>query len=150
MASPHAARRSSRPWGPAIPSAIEGIPLITGDGDFESLIHQITRSTSKQVFVAALSRGLSLGVQPAPPALDSQLREPGAVRARASHRRSDGSIGNQSTGVAQAQTAPDAFVIVDDCFDMGPFASRFVRTSPLNGPDREAARAIVALFDAPP
>lgn len=52
--------------------------------------------------------------------------------------------------LAAQATAPDAFVIVDDAFDMGPFASRFVRTSPLNGLDREAANAILALFGLQP
>ncbi len=52
--------------------------------------------------------------------------------------------------LATLATAPDAFVIVDDAFDMGPLASRFVRTSPLNGLDRKAASAILALFDTPP
>jgi hypothetical protein len=37
--------------------------------------------------------------------------------------------------------------IVDDGFDMGPLAPRFVRTSPLAGLDESAARAIVALFE---
>jgi HAD domain in Swiss Army Knife RNA repair proteins len=52
--------------------------------------------------------------------------------------------------LAAHATAPDAFVIVDDAFDMGPFASRFVRTSPLNGLDLEAANAILALFGLQP
>lgn len=45
------------------------------------------------------------------------------------------------------QLAPEAVVIVDDGYDMGPLAARFVRTSPLNGLDADAARAIVALFE---
>lgn len=36
--------------------------------------------------------------------------------------------------------------IVDDTFDMGPLAARFVRASPLTGLDEQTARAIVALF----
>ena len=40
----------------------------------------------------------------------------------------------------------DRIAIVDDGFDMGPFAARFVRTSPLAGLDEAAARALVALF----
>jgi len=40
----------------------------------------------------------------------------------------------------------DRIAIVDDGFDMGPLARRFVRTSPLNGLDEVAARALVALF----
>ncbi len=40
----------------------------------------------------------------------------------------------------------DHMVIVDDGYEMGPLAPRFVRVSPLNGLDDEAARAIVALF----
>lgn len=46
--------------------------------------------------------------------------------------------------------AAEACVIVDDGFDMGPYASRFVRISPLNGLDRGAATAIIALFDGLP
>ena len=42
---------------------------------------------------------------------------------------------------------PESVVIVDDGYDMGPLGPRFVRTSPLNGLDEEAARAIVRLFD---
>ena len=38
-------------------------------------------------------------------------------------------------------------VIVDDTYDMGPLAARFIRCSPLTGLDAGAARAIVALFD---
>ena len=49
--------------------------------------------------------------------------------------------------LAVQSTAPDTFVIVDDGFDMGPFAARFVRTSPLNGLDHQAATAIVSLFE---
>jgi hypothetical protein len=41
----------------------------------------------------------------------------------------------------------DHVVIVDDGFDMGPLGARFVRASPLNGLDEEAATAIVALFE---
>jgi hypothetical protein len=43
--------------------------------------------------------------------------------------------------------ATDAVAIVDDLHDMGPLATRFVRTSPLVGLDEAAARAIAALFD---
>jgi HAD domain in Swiss Army Knife RNA repair proteins len=42
---------------------------------------------------------------------------------------------------------PDAIAIVDDSYDMGALAARFVRASPLNGLDEEAAGAIVALFE---
>jgi hypothetical protein len=48
--------------------------------------------------------------------------------------------------LAVQSIAPDAFVIVDDGFDMGPFAARFVRTSPLTGLDNQAASAIMSLF----
>jgi hypothetical protein len=37
--------------------------------------------------------------------------------------------------------------IVDDTFDMGLLADRFVRATPLNGLDTQTADAIVALFD---
>lgn len=42
--------------------------------------------------------------------------------------------------------ARESAVIVDDIFDMGDLAPRFVRASPLTGLDDEAARAIRALF----
>lgn len=48
--------------------------------------------------------------------------------------------------LAQQKFAPRDYVIIDDGFDMGPLASRFVRTSPLNGLDGEAAAAILRLF----
>jgi len=41
---------------------------------------------------------------------------------------------------------PETVVIVDDGFDMGALAARFVRASPLNGLDESVASAIVALF----
>ncbi|MGE0869301.1 MAG: HAD domain-containing protein [Kofleriaceae bacterium] len=41
---------------------------------------------------------------------------------------------------------PEDVVIVDDGYDMGPLAPRFVRASPLNGLDKRSADAIVALF----
>jgi hypothetical protein len=41
---------------------------------------------------------------------------------------------------------PEAVVIVDDGYDMGPLTARFVRCSPLTGLDDEAATAIVGLF----
>jgi hypothetical protein len=40
----------------------------------------------------------------------------------------------------------ESMVIVDDVYDMGPLAPRFVRTSPLNGLDEDAARSIRQLF----
>src|SRR4051812_35014268 len=43
--------------------------------------------------------------------------------------------------------AAEQVVIVDDGYDMGPLAARFVRCSPLRGLDEEAARAVEALFD---
>ena len=41
----------------------------------------------------------------------------------------------------------DAIVIVDDGYEMGALASRFVRASPLTGLDDATAAAIVALFE---
>ncbi len=41
----------------------------------------------------------------------------------------------------------EQIAIVDDFHDMGPLAPRFVRVSPLNGLDKAAAHALVALFD---
>jgi len=46
--------------------------------------------------------------------------------------------------------ARDAMAIIDDKYDMGPLSARFVRVSPLNGLDDQAARAIRALFEAEP
>jgi myo-inositol catabolism protein IolC len=40
----------------------------------------------------------------------------------------------------------ESVVILDDGFDMGPLAARFVRTSPLNGLDDAAVDAIQRLF----
>ena len=40
----------------------------------------------------------------------------------------------------------DSVVIVDDGYDMGPLARRFVRTSPLNGFDDDAKQAILRLW----
>lgn len=45
------------------------------------------------------------------------------------------------------ELAPEHVVIVDDGYDMGPLAARFVRCSPLRGLDDEAARAIKTLFE---
>jgi hypothetical protein len=44
--------------------------------------------------------------------------------------------------------AHEAAVIIDDIYDMGDLAARFVRASPLTGLDEAAARAIHALFVA--
>jgi len=49
--------------------------------------------------------------------------------------------------MAEHQVGPESVVIVDDTFDMGPLAPRFVRTSPLNGLDEDAARSIRRLFE---
>ena len=45
--------------------------------------------------------------------------------------------------------AAEDVVIVDDGYDMGELEARFVRASPLNGLDKRAADAIVALFAEP-
>jgi hypothetical protein len=42
--------------------------------------------------------------------------------------------------------APESVAIVDDGFDMGPLAARFVRCSPLTGLDAMAAAALIALL----
>lgn len=42
----------------------------------------------------------------------------------------------------------DQIAIIDDFHDMGPLMPRFVRCSPLNGLDRDAAKALLALFEA--
>jgi HAD domain in Swiss Army Knife RNA repair proteins len=49
--------------------------------------------------------------------------------------------------MAEHGIAAERVVIVDDGFDMGPLAARFVRVSPLAGLDDAAARAIAALFE---
>lgn len=50
----------------------------------------------------------------------------------------------------QHEVRKEDVVIVDDTFDMGPLATRFVRASPLNGMDERVAAAIVSLFGAVP
>jgi hypothetical protein len=40
----------------------------------------------------------------------------------------------------------ETVAIVDDTYDMGPLAARFVRTSRLNGLDAASADALIALF----
>ena len=45
------------------------------------------------------------------------------------------------------EVGPTAVVIIDDGFDMGALAARFVRASPFNGLDQDAARKIVAPFE---
>jgi myo-inositol catabolism protein IolC len=41
-----------------------------------------------------------------------------------------------------------SIVILDDGYEMGPLEQRFVRTSPLDGLDEDAARQVLRLFDA--
>jgi len=48
--------------------------------------------------------------------------------------------------MAEHSVELEAMVIVDDGYDMGPLAPRFVRTSPLNGLDHDAAQSIRQLF----
>lgn len=48
--------------------------------------------------------------------------------------------------MAEHHVGLESMVIVDDAYDMGPLAPRFVRTSPLNGLDEDAARSIRQLF----
>ena len=43
----------------ALSTDVEGILLLTGDSDFLSLVHEVTRRTSKQVYVGAFSSGLA-------------------------------------------------------------------------------------------
>jgi uncharacterized LabA/DUF88 family protein len=43
----------------ALSMPIDGIFLLTGDGDYLPLVREITRSTSKQVYVGAFSTGLA-------------------------------------------------------------------------------------------
>jgi hypothetical protein len=52
--------------------------------------------------------------------------------------------------MAEHELAREAMVILDDTYDMGPLRERFVRVSPLNGLDEQAAQAIVALFGQAP
>ncbi len=44
--------------------------------------------------------------------------------------------------------AAEHVVIIDDGFDMGELAARFVRCSPLHGLDEDAVRAVKQLFEA--
>lgn len=48
--------------------------------------------------------------------------------------------------MAENDVHAESIVIIDDGYDMGSLASRFVRISPLAGLDDNAARAVVALF----
>ena len=43
----------------AIETPVEGIYLLTGDGDYLALVREITRRTSKQVYLGAFSSGLA-------------------------------------------------------------------------------------------
>lgn len=52
--------------------------------------------------------------------------------------------------MAEHDVSAQNIAIVDDGYDMGPLASRFVRVSPLAGLDEHAARAVVALFEQEP
>ncbi len=52
--------------------------------------------------------------------------------------------------MAEHDIPAENIVIVDDGYDMGPLASRFVRVSPLTGLDDDAARAVAALFEQDP
>ncbi len=49
--------------------------------------------------------------------------------------------------MTEHELRPEAVVIVDDLYDMGALAARFVRASPLTGLDEDTARAIVARFE---
>lgn len=51
--------------------------------------------------------------------------------------------------IDENRAALEHVAIVDDTFDMGPLAPRFVRASPLNGLDESTAAALVALLAAP-
>lgn len=52
--------------------------------------------------------------------------------------------------MAEHDVSAENIAIVDDGYDMGPLASRFVRVSPLVGLDEDAARAVIALFEQSP
>jgi hypothetical protein len=52
--------------------------------------------------------------------------------------------------MAEHDVSVEDIAIVDDEYDMGPLASRFVRVSPLVGLDEDAARAVIALFEQNP
>jgi hypothetical protein len=49
--------------------------------------------------------------------------------------------------IGEHAVARNQVAIIDDGFDMGPLADRFVRVSPLNGLDDDVSRALVALFE---
>lgn len=51
------------------------------------------------------------------------------------------------TWMTENKRTAEQIAIVDDFHDMGPLQPRFVRVSPLNGLDKDAAKALVALFD---
>lgn len=48
--------------------------------------------------------------------------------------------------MADNDVQAESIAIIDDGYDMGSLAGRFVRVSPLVGLDEDAARAVVALF----
>jgi len=50
------------------------------------------------------------------------------------------------TWMTENNRTPEQIAIVDDFHDMGPLQPRFVRVSPLNGLDKNAAKALVSLF----
>jgi len=52
--------------------------------------------------------------------------------------------------MAERDVSVEDIAIVDDGYDMGSLASRFVRVSPLVGLDEDAAGAVVALFEQNP
>ncbi len=52
--------------------------------------------------------------------------------------------------MAEHDVSAENIAIVDDGYDMGPLAGRFVRVSPLVGLDEDAARAVIALFEQGP
>jgi uncharacterized LabA/DUF88 family protein len=46
----------------ALETPVDGIYLLTGDGDYLPLVREITRRTSKQVYLGAFSSGLAKGL----------------------------------------------------------------------------------------
>lgn len=63
----------------ALTSDVDALLLFTGDGDFVQLVHEVTRNTSKQIYVFAFSSGLNPDLKTTPDGfrlLDHKFFEP--------------------------------------------------------------------------
>jgi uncharacterized LabA/DUF88 family protein len=88
---------------------IDAIMLLSGDGDYLPLIHDVVRSTSKQVYIAAFSYGLADQLRSCAEqfyCLDDDFFEPKPGRFGDLWRRVDGTDGEQPNATDGEQ--PDA------------------------------------------